>query len=243
MFDLMPKILGVTWPRPHPFCGNLFMHLVGIPYAKLRDEFEGSSSNSFEDILDRLPENLGVTWPKPRPFWKKLFAKVQGHGGIRYDAVLVIRLWQYNNAIYKKCLSFKLLQQVSYVHYMQCTRQILHTTRIGTLKGARWRCRRNAQLYIRCYSLHYRGTRNLIACSTNFFHFFPRHKIHIFPHSSQFAICTLQTTCKCGMISDDAHTDRWLRCSADVASSGLQAYPSYADDLPVYRHVRLHVCA
>jgi len=193
MFDLMPKILGVTWPRPYPFCtpfAETYLCIwLAFHNAKLRDEFEGSSSNSFEDILDRLPENLGVTWPKPRPFWKKLFAKVQGHGGIRYDAVLVIRLWQYNNAIYKKCLSFKLLQQVSYVHYMQCTRQILHTTRIGTLKGARWRCRRNAQLYIRCYSLHYRGTRNLIACSTNFFHFFSEaQNTHI---STQQSICDL----------------------------------------------------
>jgi len=31
---------------------------VGIPYAKLRTNFEVSSSNRFENILDCLPENL-----------------------------------------------------------------------------------------------------------------------------------------------------------------------------------------
>jgi len=78
MFDRMPKILGVTWPKPRPFWWKLFMHPVGIPYAKLRTEFEVSSSNSFQDILDRLPENLGVTWPRPRPFWGKLFVRPLG---------------------------------------------------------------------------------------------------------------------------------------------------------------------
>jgi len=108
MFYYMPKIVGVTWPKPrsflgknylrtrsafprrsylpnlkslaqavlkicsivcqkfqgsrNPFWGKLFMHPVGIPCAKLRTKFEFSSSNSFEDILDRLPKNLGVTW-------------------------------------------------------------------------------------------------------------------------------------------------------------------------------------
>jgi len=36
------------------------MRPVGIPYAKQRTKLEVSSSNSFEDILDRLRENLGV---------------------------------------------------------------------------------------------------------------------------------------------------------------------------------------
>ena len=51
------------------------MHPVGIPCAKLRTKFEFSSSNSFEDILDRLPKNLEVTWFKPRSFWGKLFVR------------------------------------------------------------------------------------------------------------------------------------------------------------------------
>jgi len=55
------------------------MHPVGIPYyVKLRTKFEVSSSNIFQDILDRLPENLGVRWPRPRPFWGKLFVRPLG---------------------------------------------------------------------------------------------------------------------------------------------------------------------
>jgi len=34
---------------------------LGVPKMKLCTKFEVSSSNSFEDILDRFPENLGVT--------------------------------------------------------------------------------------------------------------------------------------------------------------------------------------
>jgi len=49
------------------------MQRFGIPYVKLRTKFEVSSSNSFEDILDRLPENLGITWPKPHPYWENYF--------------------------------------------------------------------------------------------------------------------------------------------------------------------------
>jgi len=31
MFNCMPKILGVTWPRPRPFGGKLFERPLGFP--------------------------------------------------------------------------------------------------------------------------------------------------------------------------------------------------------------------
>ena len=31
MFDRTPKIVGVTWPRPRPLSGKLFVRLLGIP--------------------------------------------------------------------------------------------------------------------------------------------------------------------------------------------------------------------
>jgi len=58
MFDRMPKIVWVTWPVPRTLWRKFLMHPVGILYVKLRTKFEVSSSNSFEDILDRLPENI-----------------------------------------------------------------------------------------------------------------------------------------------------------------------------------------
>jgi len=45
MFDRMPKIAGVTWPRPRPLSGKLF-----VRHTKLRTKFEVSSSSSFRDI-------------------------------------------------------------------------------------------------------------------------------------------------------------------------------------------------
>jgi len=87
MFYRMPKILGVTWPKPCPFWGKLFMHPVGIPCAKLRTKFEVSSWNtkfevcslsSFEDVFDCMPKILGVTWPRPRLLGVKLLARLVG---------------------------------------------------------------------------------------------------------------------------------------------------------------------
>jgi len=50
MFDRMPKIVGVTGPRPRPFGGKLFVGPLGIPHTKLRTKFEvSSSSNSFRN--------------------------------------------------------------------------------------------------------------------------------------------------------------------------------------------------
>jgi len=82
MFDCMPKILGVTWPRPRPFWGKLFERPLGVPQVKLCTKFEVSSSSSFEDMFNRIPKILGVTWPWPRHLWGKFciflfrFAKI-----------------------------------------------------------------------------------------------------------------------------------------------------------------------
>jgi len=49
-FDRMPKIVGVTWPRPRPLSGKLFVRLLGIRHIKLHTKFEVSTSSSFRDI-------------------------------------------------------------------------------------------------------------------------------------------------------------------------------------------------
>jgi len=49
-FDRIPKIVGVTWPRPRQLSGKLFVRPLGIPDTKLHTKFEGSSSSSFRDI-------------------------------------------------------------------------------------------------------------------------------------------------------------------------------------------------
>jgi len=46
----MPKIVGVTWPRPRPLSGKLLVRLLGIPNTKLHTKFEVSSLSSFLDI-------------------------------------------------------------------------------------------------------------------------------------------------------------------------------------------------
>jgi len=67
MFDCMPKILGVTWPRPRPFWGKLFERPLGFSKRKLCTKFEVSSWSNFEDIFDCMPKSLGVMWPRPCP--------------------------------------------------------------------------------------------------------------------------------------------------------------------------------
>ena len=69
--DRMPKIIGVTWPRPRPIWVKLFLRSLGFPKTKLRTKFEVSSWSSFEDMFDHMPKIIGVTWPMPRPFWGK----------------------------------------------------------------------------------------------------------------------------------------------------------------------------
>jgi len=49
MFDRMPKIVRVTWPRPRPLSGH-FSRLLGIPNTKPPTKFEVSSPSSFRDI-------------------------------------------------------------------------------------------------------------------------------------------------------------------------------------------------
>jgi len=62
MFDRIPKILGVTWPRPRPFVGKLLQHPLGFSKRKLCKKFEVSSLSSFEDMFDGIPKIVGVTW-------------------------------------------------------------------------------------------------------------------------------------------------------------------------------------
>jgi len=50
MFDRMPKIVGVTWPRSRPFSGQIYLCPLDIPRIKPHTKFEVSSSSSFGDI-------------------------------------------------------------------------------------------------------------------------------------------------------------------------------------------------
>ena len=74
MVDCMPKILGVTWPKPGPYWEKLFARPLGFSKMKLCTKFEVPSSSSFEDMIDRMAKILEVTWPKPRPFWENICA-------------------------------------------------------------------------------------------------------------------------------------------------------------------------
>jgi len=58
MFDCMPKIEGVTLPRPRPFWGKLFERPLGIPQVKLHTKFEVFSSCTFEDMFSGIPRIL-----------------------------------------------------------------------------------------------------------------------------------------------------------------------------------------
>jgi len=74
IFDckLIPKILGVTWPRPRPFCGKLFANPLDCPIAKLHVKFVVCVSSSLK-ACSTVSQKSGATWPKPRRFWGKLF--------------------------------------------------------------------------------------------------------------------------------------------------------------------------
>jgi len=56
MFDRMPKIVGVTWPRPRLLSGKLLVRLLGIAYTKPCIKFEVCSSSSVGDMFDRMPK-------------------------------------------------------------------------------------------------------------------------------------------------------------------------------------------
>jgi len=58
MFNSMPKILGVAWPRPRPFWGKLFDRPLGFSKRKRCTKFEVSSSGSFEDYVQSYSENF-----------------------------------------------------------------------------------------------------------------------------------------------------------------------------------------
>ena len=63
--DVLPKIVGVTWPRPRQLSGKCFVHPLGIPDTKLHTKFEVSISCSFRDIYCILGSRVWpfkVTW-------------------------------------------------------------------------------------------------------------------------------------------------------------------------------------
>jgi len=82
MFNRIPKILGVTWPRPRLFGGKLFERPLGFSKRKLCTKFEVSSSSSFEDTFDRIPKNFRGHVTYATPLWGKFcrflfrFAKI-----------------------------------------------------------------------------------------------------------------------------------------------------------------------
>jgi len=74
----MPKIVGVTWPRPRPLSGKLFVRLLGILNAKPPTKFEVSSSSSFVDMFDRMPKTVGSRDVGHAHFQGKLFVRPLG---------------------------------------------------------------------------------------------------------------------------------------------------------------------
>jgi len=80
MFDSMPKIVGVTCPRPRPLSGKLFLfvRLLGIPNTKPPTKFEVSSSSSFGDMFDRMPKIVGSRELGHAHFQGKLFVRPLG---------------------------------------------------------------------------------------------------------------------------------------------------------------------
>jgi len=59
MFDCMPKILWVSWPRPRPVWRKLFERPLGFFRRKRCTKFQSSSSSSFEDMFDCMPKIEG----------------------------------------------------------------------------------------------------------------------------------------------------------------------------------------
>jgi len=75
MLDRMPKIVGVTWPRPRPLSGKLFVRLIGIGYTKPRTKFEVSSWSRFGDMFNRMPKIVGSRDLGHAHFQGKLFVR------------------------------------------------------------------------------------------------------------------------------------------------------------------------
>jgi len=72
IWDRLPQILGVRWPRPRPFWGKLLARPLGFSKRKLCTKLEVSSSCDFEDMFN-LCCSQRVTWLRPRPYLGKLF--------------------------------------------------------------------------------------------------------------------------------------------------------------------------
>ena len=74
MFDCMPKILEVTWPRPRPLWGKLFEHPLGFSKRMPCTKFKVSSSSSFEDIFHCMPKIEGSRDVGHDPFGENYFS-------------------------------------------------------------------------------------------------------------------------------------------------------------------------
>ena len=52
MFEGVPNFIGVTWPRPRPFCEILFVHFGEIVHMHQCAKFEVSSFTRFGDMFE-----------------------------------------------------------------------------------------------------------------------------------------------------------------------------------------------
>jgi len=67
--DRTAKIVGVTWPRPRPLSGELFVRPIGISHTKLRTKFEVSIAQVAFEIL--RSKCIGVTSLTFQGWWER----------------------------------------------------------------------------------------------------------------------------------------------------------------------------
>ena len=75
---VLPKIVWVTWHRPRPVLGEIFVRLLVILHTKPCTKFEVCSSSNFGDMFDYMPKILGVMWLRPRPLLGEIFVRPLG---------------------------------------------------------------------------------------------------------------------------------------------------------------------
>jgi len=90
MFDRMPKIVLVTWPRPYAhFQGNYLCACSAFPIQNCVPNLKSVAQVVLK--FDRMPKTVGVTsltWPRPRPFSEKIICAPTQHS--RYKAAYQI---------------------------------------------------------------------------------------------------------------------------------------------------------
>jgi len=72
ILERMPKILGVTWPRPRSFSEILYSRSVGRAKSKPCTKFEVSRFIGFRDIVEGVPNFLGSRDLGHAPFSNKV---------------------------------------------------------------------------------------------------------------------------------------------------------------------------